>query len=52
MVIVALRMDGQPLDPGRLRVAVPGDKRGGRGVRGLARIGVATAAPVPQHAAY
>ena len=51
-VIVALRMDGRPLDPGHLRVVVPGDKRGGRGVHDLARIGVATAAPAPQHAAH
>jgi hypothetical protein len=51
-VIVALRVDGRPLDPGRLRVVVPGDQRGGRGVHDLARIGVATAAPVPQHAAH
>lgn len=51
-VIVALRTDGQPLDPGRLRVVVPGDKRNGRGVRDLVRISVAEAAPPPQHAQH
>ena len=51
-VIVALRMDGQPLEPGHLRVVVPGDKRGGRGMHDLVRIGVAEAAPAPQHAGH
>jgi len=51
-VILALRVDGQPLEPGRLRVVVPGDKRGGRGVHDLVRIGVAGTAPAPQHAAH
>jgi len=51
-VILALRVDGQPLEPGHLRVVVPGDKRGGRGVHDLVRIGVAEAAPAPQHAAH
>jgi len=51
-VIVALRADGQPLDPGHLRVVVPGDKRGGRGVHDLVQIGVAEAAPPPRHAQH
>lgn len=45
-VIVAQRADDQPLEPGRLRVVVPGDKRGGRGVHDLVRITVA-AGPTP-----
>ena len=51
-VILALRADGQPLELGHLRVVVPGDKRGGRGVHDLVRIGVAVAAPAPQHAGH
>lgn len=39
-VIVADRMDGQPLGPEHRRVVVPGDKRGGRGVHDLVRVGV------------
>ena len=39
-VIVAKRLDGQPLAPDHLRVVVPGDKRGGRGVHDLTRITV------------
>ena len=50
-VILALRADGQPLEPGHLRVVVPGDKRGGRGVHDLVRIGV-TAGPAPPHGAH
>ncbi len=45
-VILAERMDGQPLDPEHLRIVVPGDRRGGRSVRDVARITVA-AAPEP-----
>ena len=40
-VIVAERLDGQPLDPEHLRLVVPGDRRGGRGVHDLTRIVVA-----------
>ena len=46
-VIVAERVDGQPLGPEHLRLVVPGDRRGGRGVHDLMRIAVA--APVAQH---
>jgi DMSO/TMAO reductase YedYZ molybdopterin-dependent catalytic subunit len=49
-VMLAMRADGQPLEPGHLRVVVPGDKRGGRGVHDLVRISVA-AGPAPQHGA-
>ncbi len=51
-VILAVRVDGQSLDPEHLRVVVPGDKRGGRGVHEVAGIGVTAAAPAPQHAAH
>jgi DMSO/TMAO reductase YedYZ molybdopterin-dependent catalytic subunit len=37
-IILAEQMDGKPLD--HLRVVVPGDKRGGRGVHDLVRIAV------------
>lgn len=43
-VILAERMDEQPLGPGHLRIVVPGDKRGGRGVHDVVRITV-TALP-------
>lgn len=49
-VILALRADGQPLEPGHPRVVVPGDKRGGRGVHDLVRINVA-AGPASHHGA-
>jgi hypothetical protein len=39
-VILAERIDGQPLDAEHLRVVVPLDKRGGRSVRDVARIEV------------
>ncbi|MHB0705369.1 hypothetical protein ACX4MT_05950 [Roseomonas mucosa] len=39
-VLLALRMDGQALDPAALRLAVPGEVRGGRSVRDLARLEV------------
>jgi DMSO/TMAO reductase YedYZ molybdopterin-dependent catalytic subunit len=39
-VILAERMDGQPLDAEHLRVVVPLDKRGGRSVRDVAPIEV------------
>lgn len=42
-VIIAERMDGQALGPDHLRIVVPGDKRGGRGVRDVVRIVVAAA---------
>jgi DMSO/TMAO reductase YedYZ molybdopterin-dependent catalytic subunit len=41
-VILAEQMDGKPLDAEHLRVVVPVDKRGGRSVRDVARIEVAT----------
>jgi DMSO/TMAO reductase YedYZ molybdopterin-dependent catalytic subunit len=41
-VILAERMDGKPLDADHLRVIVPLDKRGGRSVRDVTRIEVAT----------
>ncbi len=44
-VILAERMDGQPLAPDHFRVIVPGDARGGRSVRDVARIVVGPAAP-------
>lgn len=40
-VIVAERADGQPLASGHLRLIVPGEKRAGRSVRDLVRIGIA-----------
>lgn len=39
-VLLALRMDGRALDPTALRLAVPGEVRGGRSVRDLARLEV------------
>jgi hypothetical protein len=39
-VILAERMDDQPLDAEQLRIIVPLDKRGGRSVREVARIDV------------
>jgi DMSO/TMAO reductase YedYZ molybdopterin-dependent catalytic subunit len=47
-VIVAERMDGQPLSPDHLRIVVPGDKRGARGVHDLARI-VVTVPQIEPH---
>jgi hypothetical protein len=41
-VILAQQMNGKPLGNGHLRVVVPADKRGGRSVRDIARIGVET----------
>jgi len=41
-VILAERMDDQPLDAEQLRIFVPLDKRGGRSVREVARIEVST----------
>jgi hypothetical protein len=41
-VILAERMDDQPLDAEQLRIIVPLDKRGGRSVREVARIEVST----------
>jgi hypothetical protein len=48
--ILAIRMDGQPLDARQLRVVVPGDKRGGRGVHDLVRITVAAPVVTPSNA--
>ena len=39
-VIVAERMDGQPLAAGHFRLVVPGEKRGGRSAHDLVRISV------------
>jgi len=39
-VILAERMDGQPLAEEHLRIVVPGDQRGGRSVRDVVRIAV------------
>jgi DMSO/TMAO reductase YedYZ molybdopterin-dependent catalytic subunit len=44
-VILAERMNGQPLDADHLRVVVPLDKRGGRSVRDVVRIEVAAPSP-------
>lgn len=46
-VILAARMDGQPLGSEHMRVVVPGDRRGGRSVRDVARIDVIR--PEPGH---
>ncbi|HEX3954228.1 MAG TPA: hypothetical protein VHW90_11680 [Stellaceae bacterium] len=46
-VIIAEKMDGKPYPADQVRVVVPGDKRGGRYVRGLARIEFVT--PQPGH---
>ncbi len=43
-VIVAERVDGQPLGPEHLRLVVPGDRRGGRGVHDLSRVVVTRSA--------
>lgn len=43
-VILAERRDGQALGPEHLRIIVPGDKRGGRGVHDVVSIVVQTAA--------
>jgi hypothetical protein len=43
-VILAESMDGKPLGPDHLRIVVPGDVRGGRSVRDVARIAVVTPA--------
>ncbi|HEY0207031.1 MAG TPA: molybdopterin-dependent oxidoreductase, partial [Acetobacteraceae bacterium] len=48
-VILALRVDGQPLELGHLRVVVPGDMRGGRGVHDLVQVRVEQAFLPPQH---
>lgn len=39
-VILAERMNGNPLAPDHFRIVVPLDKRGGRSVRDVARIEV------------
>ncbi|MBB2201082.1 molybdopterin-dependent oxidoreductase [Gluconacetobacter tumulisoli] len=39
-VILAERMDGTDIDPAHLRVVVPGDRRGARGVHDLTRISI------------
>jgi DMSO/TMAO reductase YedYZ molybdopterin-dependent catalytic subunit len=44
-VILADRMNGQPLGEGHLRVVVPLDRRGGRSVRDVARIEVRAPPP-------
>ncbi len=44
-VILAERMDGQPLGAGHLRIVVPLDKRGGRSVRDVAHIEVTAPPP-------
>jgi Oxidoreductase molybdopterin binding domain len=41
-VIVAERMDGQPIAPEHFRLVVPGDRRGGRSVRDVATIAIIT----------
>ena len=41
-IVIAVRLDGQPLGPDHLRIVVPGDKRGGRGVHDLVRVTVAS----------
>ena len=46
-VILAERMDGQPLPPGHFRIVVPGDRYGGRSVRDVARIVVTAPEPQP-----
>jgi hypothetical protein len=37
-ILLAERMNGEPLGPDHLRIVVPGDRRGGRSVRDVARI--------------
>ena len=44
-VILAERRDGQPLGPEHLRIVVPGDRRGARGVHDVVRIVVAAPDP-------
>jgi DMSO/TMAO reductase YedYZ molybdopterin-dependent catalytic subunit len=46
-VILADRMDGAALPPEHWRIVVPGDRRGGRNVRDVARIAVLAAPPPP-----
>ncbi|UFN46916.1 molybdopterin-dependent oxidoreductase [Roseomonas sp. OT10] len=43
-VLLALRLDGEALAPGALRLVVPDEVRGGRSVRDLARITVSAPA--------
>ncbi len=44
-VILAERLDGEPLGPAHLRIVVPGDRRGGRGVHDV--VSIALIAPDP-----
>ena len=44
-VVLAEKMDGQPLGSEHFRIVVPGDKRGGRSVRDLMRIDVIASPP-------
>ncbi len=46
-VLVALRMDGKPLD--HPRIVVPGDKHGGRSVHDVVRIAVSGVSAAPAH---
>jgi hypothetical protein len=46
-VILAESMDGKPLGTDHLRIVVPGEVRGGRSVRDVARIAIITPAPQP-----
>jgi DMSO/TMAO reductase YedYZ molybdopterin-dependent catalytic subunit len=48
-VILAERMDGEPLGPEHFRIVVPGERRGGRSVRDVVRIAVAAPGSAPQH---
>ena len=47
-VLLAERMNGQPLGPDHLRIVVPGDKRGGRSVRDVVRLAIIAPATAPE----
>jgi hypothetical protein len=44
-IVLADQVNGEPMPAGEIRLVVPGDKRGGRSVRDVARIDVRNVAP-------
>ncbi len=44
-IVLADQVNGHPLPAGEIRLVVPGDRRGGRSVRDVARIDIRTVAP-------
>jgi hypothetical protein len=45
-VILAVRMNGELLEPGHFRIVVPGDRRGGRSVRDFSRVEIGQPQPL------